>query len=580
MKPDAFVRVVSLADLTGPGPFPVSASGVDVALVRTETAWRAFDGRCPHQGALLGEGEIDGDKLVCRNHRWCFSIDSGQRQGGPERLASCPVAERDGAIFVDVSGLARKSIQSKSLGSLNDLPGPKALPFVGNLHQVDPTTIHLRLEEWAAKYGPTYRFHLGRTPVVVTTDSSLIDEVLRARPETFRRAADADVILRELGIDGVFNAEGEAWRAQRKLAVSALAQRYLRQLYPSIRKVAGRLKTRWEKSAGQPLDIVDELKRFTVDVTMLIAFGHDVNTVEQSEDVIQRDLELVFPAISRRIFSFIPTWRYFKTPADKRLDRASARIRAWLAELAAKGRARLASEPRLSEQPSNFLEAMLATVDEQGKPFSDDLIIGNLLTMLLAGEDTTAFTLGWAVHHLCDNPKWATEIRREADAVIGSAPVADTLETANRLSCASAAANETMRLRPVAPFIILEANVDTAVGGLSIPKGTRIASLLRPRAVDPKNFVDPGEFRPQRWLNSQGGAHDVSAHAPFGSGPRLCPGRSLALVEMNALLSMLYKSFDVERLGDPQAVSERFGFTMSPAGLRVRLHRRPAEAVA
>ena len=126
----------------------------------------------------------------------------------------------------------------------------------------------------------------------------------------------------------------------------------------------------------------------------------------------------------------------------------------------------------------------------------------------------------------------------------------------------------------------LEANVDTAVGGLAIPKGTRIASLLRPRAVDPKNFVDPWEFRPQRWLNSQGGDHDVSAHAPFGSGPRLCPGRSLALVEMNALLSMLYKSFDVERLGDPQAVSERFGFTMSPAGLRVRLHRRLAEAVA
>ena len=102
---------------------------------------------------------------------------------------------------------------------------------------------------------------------------------------------------------------------------------------------------------------------------------------------------------------------------------------------------------------------------------------------------------------------------------------------------------------------------------------------MRPRAVDPKNFVDPAEFRPQRWLNREGGAHDISAHAPFGSGPRLCPGRSLALVEMNALLSMLYKAFDVERVGDPQAVSERFGFTMSPTGLQVRLHRRP-EAIA
>jgi cytochrome P450/nitrite reductase/ring-hydroxylating ferredoxin subunit len=577
MRPDAFVRVASLADLAGPGPFPASASGVDVALVRAKAGWRAFDGRCPHQGALLGEGEIEGDKLVCRNHRWRFSIESGQRQGGPERLTSCPLAERDDAIFIDVSGLARTSIQSKTLGSVNDLPGPKGLPLFGNLHQIDPTTAHLRLEEWAAAYGPTYRFHLGRTPVVVTADSSLIDEILRARPETFRRGANTDLIFRELGIDGVFNAEGDSWRAQRKLALSALAQRSLRQLYPNISKVAGRLKTRWENSQGQSLDIVDELKRFTVDVTMLIALGHDVNTVEQSENPLQRDLELVLPAIERRIFSFIPTWRYFKTPADRRLDRASARIRAWLTELAAERRDRLAAEPRMAEQPSNFLDAMLSTVDEHGRPFSDDLIVGNLLTMLLAGEDTTALTLGWAVHHLCDSPNWVVEIRREADTIIGSAPVAETLETVNRLACASAVANETMRLRPVAPIIDLEANVDTAAGGLSIPKGTIIQCLLRPRALDAVNFADPREFRPQRWLNGQGGAHNVSAHAPFGAGPRLCPGRSLALAEMNALLSMLYKSFDVERLGDSQAVSERFGFTMSPAGLRVRLLRRPAE---
>jgi len=448
------------------------------------------------------------------------------------------------------------------------------------LHQIDPTRAHLVLQEWAARYGSTYQFRLGPTRVVVTTEPAAIDEILRARPETFRRAADSDLILRELGINGVFNAEGEGWRSQRRLAVSALAQRNLRQLYPCVRTVAGRLKSRWERSVGQTLDIVDELKRFTVDVTMLIAFGHDVNTVEQSEDVIQRDLELILPAINRRIFALVPTWRYFKTPGDRRLDRAVGRVRAWLAELAAKGRARLAAEPQLAERPSNFLEAMLATVDEEGKPFTDDVIMGNLLTMLLAGEDTTAFTLGWAIHQLCDSPKWAEKIRREADVVIDGAAVADTLEMASKLSCASAVAYETMRLRPVGPVLGLDTNVDTSIGGRFVPKGARITVLLRPPAIDPSNFVDPLEFRPERWLGAAGGPHNVSAHAPFGSGPRLCPGRSLALVEMNALLSMLYKAFDVERIGESQTVSERFGFTMSPAGLNVRMHPRPAEAAA
>ena len=86
---------------------------------------------------------------------------------------------------------------------------------------------------------------------------------------------------------------------QRKLSVAALAQRNLRQLYPSIRTVAERMKIRWEKSAagGDVLDVVEELKRFTVDVTMLVAFGQDANTVEQANDVIQRELEVIFPAI-------------------------------------------------------------------------------------------------------------------------------------------------------------------------------------------------------------------------------------------------------------------------------------------
>ena len=113
MKPDPFVRIANSRDLVGHGPFALSASGVDVALVRTGAGWRAFQGLCPHQGALLGEGEIEGDRLVCRNHRWRFSLDSGRRDGGPECLASCPAVERDGAIFVDVSTLRGRSAQGR-----------------------------------------------------------------------------------------------------------------------------------------------------------------------------------------------------------------------------------------------------------------------------------------------------------------------------------------------------------------------------------------------------------------------------------------------------------------------------------
>jgi cytochrome P450/nitrite reductase/ring-hydroxylating ferredoxin subunit len=581
MKPETFVRAANLSELKGAGPFALSANGVDVVLARSRGGWRAFGGRCPHQGALLGEGELDGGVLVCRNHRWRFALDSGQREGGPECLAPCPVAERNGALFVDVAGLKPSAARTAATRSLDDLPGPKPLPLIGNLLQLDPTKAHLVLEEWAARYGSIYQFWMGRRRIVATSEPALLEDVLRARPETFRRPENMDRIISELGVKGVFNAEGEVWRPQRKLAVAALAQRNIHRLFPSIQIVAGRLKTRWERSAsvGETLDMVEELKRFTVDITMLIVFGHDANTVEQENDLIQNELEVILPGINRRLFAFIPTWRYVQTPSDRRLNRAFVHVRAWLDRLLAEARTRLKTEPERAQKPSNFLEAMVTTRDENGKPFSDDVIVSNLLTMLIGGEDTTTFTLAWAIHQLCDSPQWAAEIRREADAILGASVLAGSHEIASRLLCAGAVASETMRLRPMVPISFHDANVDTSLGEYIVPKQTTVAALFRPAAIDRANFLDPLAFRPERWLEDSLRPHNVSAYMPFGSGPRMCPGRSLALLEMKTLLSLLYKNFDVDRVGDSADVSELYGVFMSPAGLKVRLRSRHHEAV-
>ena len=577
MTTASLVRVANLDQLHGDGPHALSGNGFDVVVVRTQAGLRAFEGRCPHQGALLGEGELDGDKLVCRNHRWCFSVDTGQREGGPQCLVSCPVVEREGAVFVDVSGLSRGPGRIDAKRTLDNLPGPRGLPFLGNTHQLDLARLHLILERWAAQYGPVYLFRMGSKCVVALSDPKWCDQVLRARPETFTRASNVAPVFSEMGVNGVFSAEGDAWRMQRRLATFALAQSHLRGLYPKLQTVTTRLKKRWERlaDAGASLDIIDDMKRFTVDVTTLIAFGYDINTVEQGDDVIQRKLELVFPAITRRLLALLPTWRLVRLPRDRRLNRALAELRAWLGELVVTEPARLAAEPGRAEKPSNFLESMLSARDDEGRHFSDDVIFGNLMALLVAGEDTTAYTLGWAVHLLCDSPELVMKLRREADELLGTSDVASDIETANKLAWAGAVANETMRLRPVAPIVVvLEAKVETVVGDLLVPKGTRVAVLMRPAACDPGHFVDPQAFRPQRWLGEHAGAHDVSAHIPFGSGPRICPGRVLALLEMKLLLSMLYKTFNVERVGGAEGVRENFAFTMSPVGLKVRLRHR------
>ncbi|WP_294534472.1 cytochrome P450 [uncultured Rhodoblastus sp.] len=575
MKIASFTRVANVSELVGPGPFALSADGVDLAVVHTQDGWRAFEGRCPHLGALLGEGEIEGGYLVCRNHRWRFDLASGQRTGGPERLASCAIVERNGAIFADVSSLKHGAEKQTAARKLHELPGPRALPFVGNLHQIDQKSVHLVLERWAARYGSVYTFRLGRDRAVAVSDPRLIDHVLRERPEAFRRSSTLDRILVEVGTRGVFNAEGDVWRPQRKLTVAALSQRHLRDVYPHIKTVAERLHRRWRglASAGADAEIVEELKRFTVDVTMLIVFGHDANTVEQDGDDITERLSVLLPTISRRLFAPVPTWRFLRLPRDRHFDRCIAEVRSWLSQLIADARKRAAAAAGEPER-SSFLDAMVKATDENGRAYCDDVIASNLFILLLAGEDTTANSLAWAIHLLADHPEWARRIGTEADSLLRDAIAPGDLDAANALPVASAVANEAMRLKPVAPVLLMEANVDTSIADIEIPRGTVVAILSRPAALTDDHFVEAQAFRPQRWLEPPDGAHDLSAHIPFGSGPRMCPGRALALVEMNTLLALLYKNYEVERQGRSEDVREDFGFVMSPTGLKVRLRPR------
>ena len=572
-----WVQVGTVDALRGPGPFGAAASAVELVVVRARDELRAYEGRCPHQGALLAEGEVAGDELVCRNHRWRFDVASGQRRGGEGCLRACPLEVRDGALLARPEGLAVGERTASALRTVEQLPGPRGLPLLGALPALDLARLHLTLEQWATRYGTTYQVALGPRRVVAISDPALIQRALRERPGTFRRLGNVEPVFRELGLAGVFSAEGVEWRPLRRLTIEALSQQHLRAFYPALRAVAGRLHRRWTAAAeaGRVVDVEEDFKRFTVDVTSQLAFGRDLNTLDQEGDVLQRRLEQVFPGITRRLFAVAPLWRLVKLPAERRLEEAVAEVLGLLRGLLGEARARLQAEPGRAASPETFLEAMILARDEAGQPFSDGQILGNAIQILLGGEDTTALTLSWAVHELCDHPGAVAALRQEADRVLGGDVAPADLEAVARLEVAGAVASETMRLRPVAPLLLLDANEDTVLGDLALRRGQTVALLMRPAAVSAAHFDDPAAFRPERWqAPAAGGRHDPSAHLPFGSGPRLCPGRALALLEMRVALATLAGGFTLERVGARAEVAERFAFTMGPRGLRVRLRRR------
>ncbi|CDG85345.1 cytochrome P450 [Janthinobacterium agaricidamnosum] len=462
------------------------------------------------------------------------------------------------------------------LRRIKDLPGPRPLPLIGNGHQIKPQRIHQHVERWSLQYGPLMRMYFGATPILVVADHEMVGAVLRDRPDGFRRPSISATISNEMGgIPGLFLAEGADWRNQRRMVMAGFAPTAIKAYFPALVAVALRLRRRWQAaaSARKAIDLESDLKRYTVDIIAGLAFGSDVNTLESGEDVIQRHLDDILPAVARRSLALVPYWRYVKLPADRRLDRSVAVLRTAVQDLIGQARQRMLDNPARRERPPNLLEAMIAAADQSGSGVTDLNVAGNVTNMLLAGEDTTANTISWMIYLLQRHPH---TLQKARDEVRRNAPDAArfTIEQLDSLDYLGACANEAMRLKPVAPYLPLEALRDTVIGDVAVPAGTMIWCVLRHDSVAEKHFPDPLLFDPQRWLQADGKPNsDKRVTMPFGAGLRTCPGRYLALLEIKIAMAMLLGSFDIAGVDTPDGkeAQELMGFVMSPVGLSLRL---------
>jgi cytochrome P450 len=234
----------------------------------------------------------------------------------------------------------------------------------------------------------------------------------------------------------------------------------------------------------------------------------------------------------------------------------------------AQARERMQVDPGLRHKPRNLLEAMIAAADQSDAVVDDRDVAGNVSTMLFAGEDTTANTLAWLIYLMKRHPE---ALNRAQDEVRRLAPdLAEfSLEQLGKLDYLEACVSEAMRLKPVAPFLGFDAICDTTVADVRVPAGTLVWCVLRHDSVDEHHFPNAGAFDPQRWLSGA----DKRIAMPFGAGPRICPGRYLALLEIKLAMAMLLGNFEIESVTTPdrREAQELMSFTMNPVALQMRL---------
>ncbi|MDR5817839.1 MULTISPECIES: cytochrome P450 [unclassified Caballeronia] len=486
-----------------------------------------------------------------------------------------------------------------SFREVDDLPSPRGLPLLGNLHQLPPATHHLTLERWATELGTPYVFRFGTTRVTVWDDIDLSHTVLRERPYRYRRYAPIERILKEFGCNGLFSIEGDGWESQRRLVMQALSIPHIKTFYPTLAAITERLRRRWEAAAraGAVVDMLDDLKRFTVDVTSALALGDDPNTLENGRELIQQQLAMLLPTLMARVNSPFAWWHYVKLPRDRQFDAAMIDVHRHIRSLMARTRARMREEARaearempfmdLDVEPRNLLEAMLALRDVPGSGLTDDEVAANVLTMLVAGEETTATSIAWALLFLGADEALQERVAAHARTVLGDAAVCPGYAAMRTLDLCEALCTEASRLHPVAPYLSLEPVEDVRLRGVRLPAGTKIFLLHRPAMLDPRNFAAPERYDPDRWLHehraqqgapddcpAQRGAHEPHAYLQFGAGPRVCPGRHLAAVEMRLVISMLTANFTARLAVDASRIHETCAFTVGPSAMPMRLALR------
>ncbi|HZO04378.1 MAG TPA: cytochrome P450 [Burkholderiales bacterium] len=448
-----------------------------------------------------------------------------------------------------------------------DLPGPRGLPILGNALQFERSRMHLVAEEWSRKYGECFRFRIGPRQIVALANPETIAALLRERPDGFRRTERLGAIADEMGFNGVFSAEGDAWRRQRPMVMASFDPKHIKTYFPALVKVTRRFERRWQRAtaAGAAIDLQADLMRYTVDVTAGLAFGSDINTLESDEEVIQTHLDKVFPSLFKRMVALFPLWRWFK---DRTLQAHLDALQRAVGDFISQARRRMEANPRLREQPTNLIEAMIAARDNPDSGLTDSDVAGNVLTMLLAGEDTTANTLAWMTYLLYRHP----DVLDKARAEVASKNL-ERYQDLAALPFVEACINETMRLKPVAPILMLQPRRDTVVAGIELPKGTLLMCLMRAGAIDERRFADAAAFDPGRWFSGTSAASSKRVSMPFGAGPRLCPGRYLAMLEMKMVTAMLLSAFEIESVRTPDGgeAREHLAFTMYPVGLQLRL---------
>jgi cytochrome P450 len=438
-------------------------------------------------------------------------------------------------------------------------PGPKGSLLLGVMSDFSRDTFGFI--ERCRSYGDVVRMRFLYMTAHFLYHPNDIEYVVSTNAKNFIKSRNQrSPLFQRLVGNGLLTSEGETWKRQRRLAQPAFHRQRINAYAETMADYAQRTVSTWR--AGEERDIHRDMMRLTLEIVVKTLFNADVS---QDAETVGRVLSrIVTPFASQASLKWIidnrlptPTHRQFNHDA-REIDDIVFRI--------------IDERRRSNEDQGDLLSMLLAAADEDGSKLDDKQLRDEVMTIFLAGHETTALTLSWVWYLLAQNPDAEKKFHAELDEVLGGK--LPTMEDLSQLPYTDKIAREAMRLYPPAYALGREAVNDCEIGGFRVGAGSQVFMFQWVTQRDPRFFAEPNSFQPERWNEQLTNTLPKYAYFPFGGGPRVCIGNYFAMMEIILVLATIGQRFRF-RLVPDQEVKLMPAMSLRPAdGIKVLVESR------
>lgn len=449
-------------------------------------------------------------------------------------------------------------------------PGPPGWAALQLMLPAGPqrSTIFQRLQR---RYGDVVRFTIGGRTAHLVSDPQAVQHVLQDNNRNYLKGRGLAKVRGILG-QGLLTSEGEIWRRQRRLIQPVFHRRKIASFATKMTAATEAMLERWQPRADsrEPFDVAEEMMRLTLDIVSKTLFSTALS--EREFETVSKVMRPMLQFAARRItspFDFLDKW---PTPANVGQQQRQEKLNEIVY--------RIIEERRRSEVEHDDLLGLLmaAQDDETGERMSDRQLRDEVMTIFLAGHETTANLLSFLWALLAKHPDVRQKLHEEIDHTLQGRPPA--IEDLPHLTLTNLIIQETLRLYPPAWIIGRQAIEDDHIGGFSIPAGSGV--LISPYIIHrhPVYWDNPDTFDPWRFAEEGNGDRPRYAYLPFGGGPRLCIGNNFALTEAALIVATVAQRYELN-LAPDRPVEAEAAFTLRPKnGVWMTLHtRRPLQSI-